>query len=489
MKITLKLVLVVLASAALILSLDGYLRMQRNVALFEADLEADAQMLGQVLGSMLADAWQREGQQRVQRIVKDANASHSRLRFNWTGPGSMAAEHKRLSLDAEQIASLREGAPVSVKVRNPKGYSFLYTYVPVAIDSGKYGMLEISQSLATVHDYVRYTILRTIGVWVVQVVLSGCLMLLIGTVVIGRPMRRVIEKTRRVGAGDLDSPLQFRARNEFAEVATALNQMCEQLKASQAATQAEMEARLHTLEQLRHADRLRTVGTLASGIAHELGTPLNVISGRASLITSGRLSPPEVTDSAQIIKEQVQRMTTIIRQLLDFARHTAPKQVAIDLCTLTRQTLDMLMPLATQQQAVLTLRVDDAPVSVRVDMGQMQQVLMNLVTNAWQAMPQGGEIDVTVSPQDAQPPPGLPLEAGRYACVSVRDQGAGICAEDLPHIFDPFFTTKEVGQGTGLGLSIAYGIVRDHGGWIEVHSRPGAGTCFAVYMPMEDGRV
>jgi len=102
-------------------------------------------------------------------------------------------------------------------------------------------------------------------------------------------------------------------------------------------------------------------------------------------------------------------------------------------------------------------------------------------------MPQGGEIDVMVAPQAAQPPPGLPLKAGRYACVSIRDQGAGICAEDLPHLFDPFFTTKEVGQGTGLGLSIAYGIVRDHGGWIEVHSQPGAGACFAVYIPMEGG--
>ena len=485
MKITWRLVLAVLASAALILSLDGYLRVQHNVALFQTDLEDDSRMLGQVLESVLADAWRTEGQQRVLRIVADANTSHSRLRFRWIGLGSTATAQNRLGLDPEQLASLRGGAPVSIKVPDPNGYVFLHTYVPVAVGGKMPGVLEISQSLAMVQDYVRYTILRTIGVWVMQVVVSGCLLWLIGTVVIGRPMRRVIEKTRRVGAGDLDGPLHFRVHNEFAEVATALNQMCEQLKASQAATRAEMEARIHTLEQLRHVDRLRTVGTLASGIAHELGTPLNVVSGRASLITSGRLSPPEVSDSAQIIKEQVQRMATIIRQLLDFARHTSPKRMATDLRTMTRQTLDMLMPLAAQQHGILTLRADDAPVNVRVDTGQMQQVLINLVTNAWQAMPQGGQIDVTVSYQDAQPPPGLPLTAGRYACVSIRDQGAGIHAEDLHHIFDPFFTTKEVGQGTGLGLSIAYGIVRDHGGWIEVHSQPGEGACFAVYVPVE----
>ena len=110
---------------------------------------------------------------------------------------------------------------------------------------------------------------------------------------------------------------------------------------------------------------------------------------------------------------------------------------------------------------------------------------MNLVTNAWQAMPAGGEVAIAVSSTTAQPPPGLVSPAQRYACVSVTDQGVGIPAADLQYVFDPFFTTKDVGQGTGLGLSIAYGIVQDHGGWIDVCSQPGQGTRMAVYVPME----
>jgi signal transduction histidine kinase len=247
-----------------------------------------------------------------------------------------------------------------------------------------------------------------------------------------------------------------------------------------------MQARLHTLEQLRHADRLKTVGSLASGIAHELGTPLNVVSGRASLIASGRLMPPEVADSVRIIKEQVQRMTLIIQQLLDFARRKSPRRIAVDLRSLVQCTLDLLRPLAAQHQAVLTPSADSAPVFARVDTGQMQQVLINLVTNAWQAMPTGGQIAIGVSSMTAQPPPDLARPGGRYACVAVTDQGAGIPAEALPQIFDPFFTTKDAGQGTGLGLSIAYGIVQDHGGWMTVHSQPGQGTCMAVYVPMEE---
>jgi signal transduction histidine kinase len=101
-------------------------------------------------------------------------------------------------------------------------------------------------------------------------------------------------------------------------------------------------------------------------------------------------------------------------------------------------------------------------------------------------MPAGGQITLGVSRTAAQPPPDLALPHGRYACVSVTDQGAGIPADALSHIFEPFFTTKEVGQGTGLGLSIACGIVQDHGGWMTVHSQPEQGTCMAVYAPMEE---
>jgi signal transduction histidine kinase len=287
--------------------------------------------------------------------------------------------------------------------------------------------------------------------------------------------------------------------------------MCEQLQASQQAVHAEMEARQQTLEQLRHADRLKTIGTLVSGMAHELGTPLNVVSGRAGLIASGRLSPADVADSARIIKEQVQRMTGIIRQLLDFTRRKTPKRLATDLRTLAHHTLDMLAPFVEQQHVVLTLKTEEAPVSVQVDAGQLQQVLINLVTNAWQAMPQGGPVEVRIHrvrlivgpfgsgmPQGgpvevrihrtegARPPSGIEPPRGSCVCVSVTDQGKGIAEADLPHVFDPFFTTKGVGQGTGLGLSVAYGIVRDHGGWIEVTSQPGAGACFSVYLPMED---
>jgi signal transduction histidine kinase len=228
------------------------------------------------------------------------------------------------------------------------------------------------------------------------------------------------------------------------------------------------------------------VGSLASGLAHELGTPLNVVSGRANLIASGQLAPDACSNSARIIKEQVQRMAAIIRQVLDFARRKAPQRTLMDLRSLAQQTLDMIAPLAKQHRAILTFRACPEALRVRIEPEQIEQVIVNLITNAWQAMPQGGRIEVEVQPQDRRQPLGRHLATAPYACLTVADEGDGIRDEDLMQIFDPFFTTKGTGQGTGLGLSISYGIVHDHEGWIEALNRSERGACFRVYLPLED---
>ena len=120
-----------------------------------------------------------------------------------------------------------------------------------------------------------------------------------------------------------------------------------------------------------------------------------------------------------------------------------------------------------------------------VDVGQIQQALTNLVVNAVQAMPNGGKVDIALGRKCATPPEPEPGGEKMYYSIEVRDEGVGIPEEHVQHLFEPFFTTKEVGEGTGLGLSIAYGIVQEHGGWIDVTSRPGEGSCFTVFLPEE----
>ncbi|MFH2002298.1 MAG: ATP-binding protein, partial [Planctomycetota bacterium] len=138
------------------------------------------------------------------------------------------------------------------------------------------------------------------------------------------------------------------------------------------------------------------------------------------------------------------------------------------------------------QNITLNLSGEKDPAFVKVDGGQIQQVLTNLIVNAMQAMPRGGDVEVGIQRNQAAPPSVHGDSKGDYLCIYVRDQGEGIPEESIHHIFDPFFTTKEVGQGTGLGLSIAYGIVRENGGWIDVKSEPGKGSLFSVFLPQEN---
>jgi signal transduction histidine kinase len=315
--------------------------------------------------------------------------------------------------------------------------------------------------------------------------LGAVIVVAIGSAWIGRPLRRLIEKTRRIGEGDLTGPLKLKRRDEFGELADAINSMCEQLQRAQTKIDLEAKARIAAVDQLRHADRLRTVGRLAAGIAHELGTPLNVVSGRAGLIASGRLSPEDINKSAMIIKNESDRIASIIRQLLDFARRNSPQRKTVDIPELTRQTIELLTPIVEKRGCTLQVLQEPPTLTMHIDAGQIQQVLTNLIVNAVESMPSGGAVEIAISREEAQPPQDCESPAGEYLRIDVCDHGEGISPEILDQIFEPFFTTKEVGEGTGLGLSIAYGIVQEHGGWLDVSSQLGQGSCFSVYLPIE----
>jgi len=180
---------------------------------------------------------------------------------------------------------------------------------------------------------------------------------------------------------------------------------------------------------------------------------------------------------------EADKMTTIIRQLLDFARASTPRKVPVDLRTVVRQTIDMLDSIAEKQKVQLIFVPDAKEAIVEIDAGQIQQVLTNLTINAIQAMPQGGLVRFLIRHRSECSPDGSSDNPSPFYAIEVHDQGIGIPAEHLQQLFEPFFTTKDVGAGTGLGLSIAYGIVQEHGGWIDVSSQVGEGSCFTVFLP------
>jgi signal transduction histidine kinase len=229
-------------------------------------------------------------------------------------------------------------------------------------------------------------------------------------------------------------------------------------------------------ERLLHSEKLVTAGQLAAGIAHEIGTPLNIVRGRAELALS-RLGPEHAQAQAQrLIIDEVDRVTRLIRQLLDYVRPSPAEPRAVDVAAVIERVSTLLGPQASERGVTLATDAPAALRAVRADPDHVQQILVNLVMNAIDACPQGGRIEVRAR---ATPKHEVVLE--------VADDGPGIPPESRAHVFDPFFTTKKRGQGTGLGLWIAAQLVRSHGGEIELADRPGPGTLVRVTWPAYDG--
>jgi signal transduction histidine kinase len=307
---------------------------------------------------------------------------------------------------------------------------------------------------------------------------------MVGVRVVGRPIQALVAKARRIARRDFGTPLRLHPESELAMLAREMNDMAASLDAASREIQEQTAARVAAQEQLRHADRLTTVGKLASGLAHELGTPLNVVSGRAKMIASGEAADAdEVAECARVIAAQADRMAELVRGLLGFARRRSGAKRSIDLVALVRQTLALLVPLGAKRGVEVLGELPEAPMMVHADPPQLQQALMNLVMNALQASPSGKRVRVSVSTARDELP-ALARTAGPFALIAVEDEGEGIAPELIEQVFDPFFTTKPPGEGTGLGLAVAYGIAQDHAGWIDVESEPQRGSRFRIGLPL-----
>jgi PAS domain S-box-containing protein len=251
--------------------------------------------------------------------------------------------------------------------------------------------------------------------------------------------------------------------------------------------QRDISERRRAEEALRQAAKMEAIGVLAGGLAHDFNNQLYAVSGFAHFI--GRdpgLSPATRQDLIELQKV-AERMASLTRQLLAFARQQVLSPEVLDLNVAVEETLPMLRRLLGSNTGV-ELSLSPGPKWVRVDRAQLVQVLLNLVINARDAMPDGGTIEVRTTTHEVRPGRVLdrlkaPVEAGAYAELSVSDTGSGISPEHLPHIFEPFYTTKEVGMGTGLGLATVEGIVGQSGGYIQVDSAPGRGTSIRILLP------
>lgn len=474
-----------------VMAFNSYLRVQFALAYFEADRQADEHLLGRVLGAAVRTVWENEGVERARDIVRRADDSVNEVRIRWVW---LDAHGDPSELPVVPLDDLREqmDEPGIIRLQHEEtGDERRFAYVPVVLTGQRPAAVEVSSSLTRERAYLRQSVVQALITTLVIAIVCGLIALGLGYWFVGQPIAELCRQARRIGGGDFSSRISVLHRDEIGQLGHEINTMCDRLAEANRQIAAETEARIATLDQLRHADRLKTLGQLASGVAHELGTPLSIIAGRAKKGRSGTQDPEEQRKGLALIVEQAERMTVIIRQLLDFARRRGTRLGVRDLRQVARGTLDMLAPLAEKHGVTVRLGDGGPPVPAEVDATQLQQALTNVAMNGIQAMRgSGGELRVTVERTHAVPPPDHGATPGEYACIRVDDQGAGIPAEQIPHVFEPFFTTKGVGEGTGLGLSVAWGIVREHGGWIDVASEPGRGASFRLYLrPAADGAV
>jgi len=483
MRISGKLTLGVIAGIVAILAISSYLTVNREVLLFETDMARDHEIFAQAVASSMARVWRVDGRAHALGLLEQLDAGEGSVRVRFVPrDGHPTDPHIGQSALA---GVLRGGAPLHDKLEGPSPK--LYSYAAVRLGSETPGLLELSESLSPRDAYVRSTVLRAAITALCLGIVCAALTFALGSSIVGRPVRALVEQARRIGAGDLGSRLDLPQHDEIAELGNEMNAMSSKLADASARLVAETAARVHALEQLRHADRLVTVGKLASGIAHELGTPLNVVSGRAKMIFQSPVADEPVRNNARIVMEQSERMAQIIRQLLDFARAGKPNKALIDLRNLVSSTLSLLRPIADKRRVTLRLDSSEQVPDVIADAAQLQQVVTNLVVNAVQATPESGVVQIGLrtaneSPRDSEI--GVSRPAQPYVCIVVSDRGTGMSEQTLERIFEPFFTTKDIGEGTGLGLAVAYGIVQEHGGFITVESKLAEGSRFEVYLPV-----
>lgn len=360
-------------------------------------------------------------------------------------------------------------------------------YYAIALRSGAtaLAMLEISKGadVLTIDD-----LFRAIALIVLIVAVTTLMVGALASRLVSRPITKLLSGIDDVAKGDLSHVILSERDDEIGQIATRFNEMTFSLRESRGETQRQNEAKLALEQRLGQTEKLATIGQLAAEIAHEVGTPLNVIAGRAKSIKRKAKDPDAaeaVEKNAEIVAEQTARITRIIQRLLDFTRRkvgtTGKSEVNLNELSLT--TMELLAGQFSAAKVKTRLERAEALPKVSGDADRLQQVLINLLLNAVQAMPDGGAV-VVETRFLKRTRPGLEGSVEQaFVTFSVRDTGKGVPDDIREKIFDPFYTTKEGQGGTGLGLAVCSGIVKEHDGWIDVENNEGGGTVFRVYLP------
>ncbi len=339
------------------------------------------------------------------------------------------------------------------------------------------GFVRLVLSTELLHKKLRDLLLKSILIPVIFII-PGWLIALLIVKGITKPLSSLTEGVKAIGTGDAVEPISIETKDEIGKLAAAFNNMAQSLKKRE-------EEKQQLEEQLRQAQKMEAIGTLAGGIAHDFN---NILTG---IIGYGHLLQKKVSKEDRAKQQYLEqllssagRAAVLTQSLLAFSRKQVINPQPVKLNEIVKRVEKLLSRLIGEDIEMKTV-YSEKDITVVADSGQIEQVLMNLATNARDAMPDGGQLIIKtelVELDDDYSRSFADDDTGKYALISVSDNGAGMDEKTRERIFEPFFTTKDPGRGTGLGLSIVYGIIKQHNGFIDVQSEPGKGTAFNIYL-------
>ncbi len=398
-----------------------------------------------------------------------------------TGEGGARALGTTVS-DEVAGAVLGEGRPWRDRAFVVRDW-YLAAYEPVRSLSGAtvgiIGVGVLERYYAQIRDRViiSFFAIAGLGFLVILVATYG----IMGNIL--RPIGEMAEAAQKIAAGDFNQVIHATGEGEVAVLASSFNSMLESLRAMR----ADLEAWGRTLEQkveqrsqellamqarMARTERLASLGMLSAGVAHEINNPLGGVLALSALALEDLPTDDPNRENLEEVVRQAQRCKAIVKGLLDFSRQSASSSEPVDLGRVAQEALALVKPQAAFFDIDLVCAFEPNLPPVMADRAELQQVVLNIVMNAAQAMEGQGRLTLTTTTADG------------FAELAISDTGHGIPPDQIHHVFDPFFTTKDASKGTGLGLSIAYGIVSKHGGTISVESEVGVGTTFTIRFPV-----
>jgi two-component system NtrC family sensor kinase len=397
--------------------------------------------------------------------------------------GQMVDKHAEAcyACHAEKEPLERLDIPERSRIFRVAGYRVLGMITPIYNESDCYnaachihprdkkvlGVLDISLSLAATDARINEIRGTTILLMVITILTVSAIIVLFLQRAVYRPVKELAEGTTKVAAGDFSHTIPSRSEDEIGQLAKSFNTMTQRLKEVQ--------------YQLLQSEKLASIGKLSATIAHEINNPLNGILTYTKLIerklVDGTLKEDEIPKFRSylaIMERETERCSTIVRNLLDFARQREPSlKPDVDINEVVEEALSLLANQIALQEITLGKRYGQLP-HIMADPMQLRQVFLNIIMNSCEAMHDGGMLTITTA---------LSNKRKKTVSVEIADNGVGINEKDIRKIFDPFFTSKE--KGTGLGLSVVYGIINSHHGSIEVNSKEGEGTTVIITLPLK----